>query len=106
MGEASIEDVPRPLGKRLYFEAAARYAEVILTTLERRGAKRIPIVGSYKALQNQLRYWFPSRHPTLAFHSQITKDGRALDCWVTRRAVTPTLRITDVTTPTRRRAVK
>jgi hypothetical protein len=81
-----MKDVPRPPGKRgVDFRTSSLQAEVILTTLTAGGAKRIPIVGDYKAAQNRLRFWFQRHHPTLAFHYQLTEDGTALDCWVTRR---------------------
>ena len=62
-------------------------AEVILTTLATKTAKRIQLGDGedYKAMHNRLRSWFRRHHATLTFHYQLTADGTAGDCWVTKR---------------------
>lgn len=62
-------------------------AEVILTTLTTKTAKRIQLGDGedYKAMHNRLRSWFRRHHATLTFHYQLTADGTAGDFWVTKR---------------------
>lgn len=62
-------------------------AEVILTTLTTKTAKRIQLGDGedYEAMRNRLRLWFRRHHATLTFHDQRTADGTAGDCWVTKR---------------------
>ena len=83
-----VKNVSRPLGRRGGdYRVSSLQAEVILTTLTTKTAKRIQLNDGEdrKAMRNRLRSWFRRHHAILKFHFQMTADGTAGDCWVTKR---------------------